>query len=61
MGSVVEKYFEKIFTSSNPFSFKSILNGIQHTVGDDGSASMGSDFQACEVQQAFTQMASHTT
>lgn len=61
MGSVVEKYFEKIFSSSNPFSFESILNGIQHTVGDDGSASMGSDFQACEVQQAFTQMASHTT
>lgn len=46
MGSVVEKYFKKNFRSSNPFSFESILNGIQHIVGDDESARMGGDLQA---------------
>ena len=54
---VVERYFQDIFTSSNPLGFSIILGGIQCTVVDDLNPNMGGDFLAIEVQQALSQMA----
>ena len=57
MSYVVERYLQDIFTSANPSSFDTILDGIQHTMVDDLNPNMGGDFLAIEVQQALSQMA----
>ena len=61
MSCVVERYFQDIFTSSNPSSFDTILGSIQRTMVDDLNPSMGGNFLAIEVQQALSQMAPLTT
>lgn len=60
MSYVMERYFQDIFTSSNPSGFNTSLGGIQHTVVDDLNPNMGEDFLAIEVQQACSQMATLT-
>lgn len=61
MNCVVERYFQDIFTSSNPSGFGTILGGIQRTMVDDLNPKLGGDFLAIEVQQALCQMALLTT
>ena len=57
MGKVVERYFEGIFTSSNPSGFEEILDGVLHTVTAEDNVGVASDFHADEVFQALKQMA----
>ena len=49
MSCVVERYFQDIFTSSNPSRFGTILGGIQRTMVDDLNPKLGGDFLAIEV------------
>ena len=49
MGSVLEQYFNSIFTSSDPASFEEILNGIQPTMTEEATSFLARDFQAVEV------------
>ena len=53
MGKVVERYFEGIFTSSNFFGFKEILEGVLHTVTTEDNVGVASDFHADKVFQAL--------
>ena len=57
MGKVVERYFEGIFTSSNPSGFEEILDGVPHTISSENNVGVASDFHADEVFQALKQMA----
>ena len=61
MGKVIERYFEVMFTSSNPSGFDEILDGVHHTVIVDGDVGVDGDFQAKEVYQALKQVATLTT
>ena len=57
MGKVVKRYFEGIFTSSNPSGFEEILDGVLHTIMVEDNVGAASDFHADEVFQALKQMA----
>ena len=57
MGKVVERYFEGIFTSSNPTGFEEILDVVLHTITAEDNVGVASDFHADEVFQAHKQMA----
>ena len=57
MGKVVERYFEGIFTSSNPSGFEEILDSVLHTISSENNVGVASDFHADEVFQALKQMA----
>lgn len=57
LGKVLEGYFEKIFSSSNPSRFDHIMSGIQRIAVDDLNGPIVGDFQASEVKQALNQMA----
>lgn len=49
MGKVIERYFEGIFTSSNPSSFEEILDGVLHIVTAEDNVGASGDFHADEV------------
>lgn len=57
LGKVLEGYFEKIFSSSNPSRFDHIMSGIQRIAVDDLNGPIVGDFQASEVKHALNQMA----
>ena len=61
MGKVTKRYFEVMFTSSNPSGFDEILDGVHHTVIVDGDVGVDGDFQAKELYQALKQVATLTT
>ena len=60
MGSVLEQYFNSLFTSSDPSGFEEILDGIQPAMTDEAASYLGRDFQAEEVQLALKQMSPFT-
>ena len=57
MGRIVEKYFQEMFTTSQPDSFDAILDGIEPAVTVEMCATLDRNFQAEEVDQALKQMA----
>ena len=57
MGSVLEQYFNSLFTSSNPSGFEEILDGIQPAMTNEAASYLVRDFQAEEVRLALKQMA----
>ena len=57
MGKIIERYFQDMFTTSQPDGFDAILNGINPTVTAEMCATLDRDFQAEEVDQALRQMA----
>ena len=57
---MVERYFETMFTTSNPSGFEDIINGVRLATLDDEEVNLGRDFQAFEVYQALKQMAPFT-
>ena len=38
MGSVLEQYFNSLFTSFDPLGFEEILNGIQPTMSEEATS-----------------------
>ena len=60
LAKVVEGYFEKIFTSSNPSGFDNTLSGIQRIAGVDSIEQLDGDFQASKVKETLNQMAPFT-
>ena len=57
MGKIIERYFQDMFTTSQPDGFDTILNGIELAVTVKMCAALDRDFQAEEVDQALKQMA----
>ena len=57
MGKIIERYFQDMFTTSQPGGFDAILNGIEPAVTAEMCAALDHDFQAEEVDQALRQMA----
>ena len=49
MSKVIERYFEDIFTSSNPSGFEEILDGVLHTVMTKDNVVVVGDFHVDEV------------
>lgn len=59
MGSIIEKYFRSIYTTSNPSDFDDILNEIHPATSDEATGMLGRDFHQFhvdEVQLALKQM-----
>ena len=54
MGGIIEEYFRTIHTTSNPFSFDNLLNGIQPAMTEKAIVLLGRDFHAEEVQIALS-------
>ncbi|KAL0013129.1 hypothetical protein SO802_000198 [Lithocarpus litseifolius] len=57
MGKIVERYFQDMFTTSQPDGFDSILDGIEPAVTAEMCVALDRNFQAEEVNQALKQMA----
>lgn len=49
MSGMVERYFETMFTTSNPLGFEDIINGVHLATLDDEEVNLGGDFQAFEA------------
>ncbi|KAK9993986.1 hypothetical protein SO802_023689 [Lithocarpus litseifolius] len=57
IGSIIENYFQDIYTTSNPSGFEEILSGIHPAISEEDASLLGHEFQASEVKLAFDQMA----
>ena len=53
MGGLVEDYFTNIFTSSNPFGFDDVLNGMLPTVALEMNAGLLRPYTAEEVHKTL--------